>query len=136
MAARARFVPALSLHDALPISSVADRLRRKTPSRLSLSLDEFRVGAHLPNSKSRWSKPATTGSEDHTTELQQLRHVLCHQTLARQGRSSSAPGDFSGHKLDTDSLYTPSCIKWLRGLALYPRSRYTTLFRSRALQTG
>src|SRR5207249_597447 len=74
MVAGAGFEPAIPPSGNMSLTSAADRLRRKTPCRLSLSLDEFRVGAHLPNSKGRGSKqrPRPAG----TSPLRHRRIVL------------------------------------------------------------
>src|ERR1035441_9924544 len=70
----------LSLHDALPISLLADppdhrgRGRRRAPDRAR-----------------RRRPPARTRSEEHTSELQSLRHLVCLLLLRRARRSTLFP---------------------------------------------
>src|SRR5437899_9268790 len=66
----------LSLHDALPISSV---LRSPECAR------KVRVGA---NSPSLWPR-----SEEHTSELQSLRHLVCRLLLEKKKKLNDYPSD-------------------------------------------
>src|SRR3712207_9021924 len=73
----------LSLHDALPISSVANLLagqfrRRKPPTdRLRL---ESRVGPQ--NGRCRWQ--GNGRSEEHTSELQSRQYLVCRLLLEKK----------------------------------------------------
>src|SRR5262245_63647201 len=77
----------LSLHDALPISCAADSLRRtrRTLELLApfvrLSLREQRFAAPAPRLGGELSQPR---SEEHTSELQSLRHLVCRLLLEKK----------------------------------------------------
>src|SRR5947199_7787528 len=92
---------ALSLHDALPISLSEVRLRAEQPSRAA-SLPEVR-GA-VPAGEGNQARGAhrvlqqsglRLRSEEHTSELQSLRHLVCRLLLEKKNRrgtcSSTAP---------------------------------------------
>src|SRR5947199_378400 len=74
----------LSLHDALPISSAVAGTERE------LRLDLFRGLAlwlifidHLPPNILTWF----TRSEEHTSELQSLRHLVCRLLLEKKKKT-------------------------------------------------
>src|SRR5436853_5716219 len=65
----------LSLHDALPIWSTPSSSRATTASRKTKP---------IPAPSASSSTPATTRSEEHTSELQSLRHLVCRLLLEKK----------------------------------------------------
>src|SRR5947199_3664335 len=84
----------LSLHDALPISS---GLRSSRSS--SRSSSAGRKGGRPPSSSSSVSSeiemPAAFRSEEHTSELQSLRHLVCRLLLEKKKDKNM----FNRHKI-------------------------------------
>src|SRR5438045_7544620 len=71
----------LSLHDALPICTAGSARRREDRRQLL----EFRVpGPRSCRPRSRQSRPAPGRSEEHTSELQSLRHLVCRLLLEKK----------------------------------------------------
>src|SRR5947199_4992490 len=70
----------LSLHDALPIFALAPR---RTSSRASWSWSEGRSASPRPGTSSCSEAPR---SEEHTSELQSLRHLVCRLLLEKKKR--------------------------------------------------
>src|SRR5438045_5453985 len=68
----------LSLHDALPISDSRTRCRSRTPSRTHRSLATAHTRA-AHRSRFRCAR-----SEEHTSELQSLRHLVCRLLLEKK----------------------------------------------------
>src|SRR5947199_10222598 len=67
----------LSLHDALPILFVPAQARKPTPSATTANKEtSFRMRAILSGNLSR--------SEEHTSELQSLRHLVCRLLLEKK----------------------------------------------------
>src|SRR5205814_8652733 len=66
----------LSLHDALPICRCADRRAPARRSRRSRSFRSECIGNATPAGRSR--------SEEHTSELQSLRHLVCRLLLEKK----------------------------------------------------
>src|SRR5947199_10143408 len=66
----------LSLHDALPISDP----RQRRHHRLRVRAGRVRHGRRLP---------VRVRSEEHTSELQSLRHLVCRLLLEKKKRSDS-----------------------------------------------
>src|SRR5262245_66460815 len=62
----------LSLHDALPICS-----RRALTHRATAPRERIRV-------RGAWGASCTTRSEEHTSELQSLRHLVCRLLLEKK----------------------------------------------------
>src|SRR5205814_8588236 len=86
-------LPTLSLHDALPISTAAGAVKPETlpiasfPSRHSSA--QRSASAYSPRRKriceSVPAEPAwTVRSEEHTSELQSLRHLVCRLLLEKK----------------------------------------------------
>src|SRR5258705_1133559 len=71
----------LSLHDALPIFLLEDRLPRN-----SLRLPRRPAGAHRGHRDHR--DQHVHRSEEHTSELQSLRHLVCRLLLEKKNISS------------------------------------------------
>src|SRR5258705_7584114 len=69
----------LSLHDALPISPARNRPARSA------------TRPRRPDARSRWwSRPCSgaTRSEEHTSELQSLRHLVCRLLLEKKKKNN------------------------------------------------
>src|SRR5258705_14001919 len=64
----------LSLHDALPISRWPMERNRHRPKRRRLSVTPLRANHH----------DAGARSEEHTSELQSLRHLVCRLLLEKK----------------------------------------------------
>src|SRR5947199_2282736 len=76
----------LSLHDALPISR------------------QPRVGFQLPLGHARPdAQPAVARSEEHTSELQSLRHLVCRLPLEKKKRATHA-----AHAIQTGAQWQSS----------------------------
>src|SRR5437899_8536531 len=70
----------LSLHDALPISALFSRALR----------EKFGVTGDMPCHQNRAPRrPAR--SEEHTSELQSLRHLVCRLLLAKKNAGLGGP---------------------------------------------
>src|SRR5438045_7571729 len=76
----------LSLHDALPISSAAgafgERAMVVMPERVRRRFRKLRKSVRRLRSNS----PMEDRSEEHTSELQSLRHLVCRLLLAKETR--------------------------------------------------
>src|SRR5437899_12750079 len=80
----------LSLHDALPISSCAlddaeDNQRRKIRSKAA----QERRCSECCHRGQQQPFSAASRSEEHTSELQSLRHLVCRLLLEKKKRGSS-----------------------------------------------
>src|SRR5947199_8072658 len=81
----------LSLHDALPISIAfgmgghLDRLRRQGRYDVAFRLQENRWNGTI-------APQLVVRSEEHTSELQSLRHLVCRLLLEKKKTESSSPG--------------------------------------------
>src|SRR5205814_4473864 len=75
----------LSLHDALPISAEVDRRQRRALSAQRGDPDVRRVGTLL-----RDRRQPRARSEEHTSELQSLRHLVCRLLLEKKKRTPSS----------------------------------------------
>src|SRR5205814_10237631 len=73
-------ISTLSLHDALPISTAFTRMRRGASSMAS-SLVNALMAPFV----------AAYRSEEHTSELQSLRHLVCRLLLEKKKTSFSPP---------------------------------------------
>src|SRR5947199_1595071 len=74
----------LSLHDALPISDrLASRVARAAPERLCDG-DQLRQERRL-------GRVRFTRSEEHTSELQSLRHLVCRLLLEKKKQRDRSP---------------------------------------------
>src|SRR5437899_11386704 len=73
----------LSLHDALPISR---RLRRQRLLRARLPLPQQR---QRDVQGSVGERPAGLRSEEHTSELQSLRHLVCRLLLEKKKKNNT-----------------------------------------------
>src|SRR5438045_9767349 len=68
----------LSLHDALPISANGGELPRAPRSR-----------RHPPRIRRRGGRRAVLRSEEHTSELQSLRHLVCRLLLEKKKKKKT-----------------------------------------------
>src|SRR5437899_12531147 len=71
----------LSLHDALPISGTAGAALGPELIRFATLLEMERIASELDNSTARISG---LRSEEHTSELQSLRHLVCRLLLEKK----------------------------------------------------
>src|SRR5882724_1850919 len=76
----------LSLHDALPISSASP------------------ASAPNPRSRATPSPPTWTRSEEHTSELQSLRHLVCRLLLEKKNKKANKARRTAVHKVRADYL--------------------------------
>src|SRR5262245_64292016 len=76
----------LSLHDALPISKAGLELLRRDAARIEAALAQLaRAHAATPALARTLLQPARAGrSEEHTSELQSLRHLVCRLLLEKK----------------------------------------------------
>src|SRR5437899_7944231 len=74
----------LSLHDALPICSTCGALSRATATTVT-----YTGPVAIPNPASV-TLTATSRSEEHTSELQSLRHLVCRLLLEKKKRKAQA----------------------------------------------
>src|SRR5947199_6559989 len=79
----------LSLHDALPISGVsATEVRREDEARTVATGEEGGPARIVNGAVARQGR----GSEEHTAELEAVRHVVCRLVLEHQTRLQFQPG--------------------------------------------
>src|SRR5437899_5322205 len=92
----------LSLHDALPISREAVRAvatRSRASKRRRISEDRAPIGTALPIGEARGSlatmrsSSAIARSEEHTSELQSLRHLVCRLLLEKKKNKKQKRSD-------------------------------------------
>src|SRR5205814_9474473 len=79
----------LSLHDALPISA-SSGCRRQSRSRGRGRPRRSRTG-RTANGRCRW--PSAPRSEEHTSELQSLRHLVCRLLLEKKKKNARLTQD-------------------------------------------
>src|SRR5262245_64716610 len=77
----------LSLHDALPISEI---ISPEEPSMLHVELQPIGGATPIPGE--------TTRSEEHTSELQSLRHLVCRLLLEKKKLRDSASHPSATHR--------------------------------------
>src|SRR5437899_6730292 len=83
----------LSLHDALPISSLLDHLpgRKLSAEERGLEIDlHHLVVLGLGRVEHRRARFHAGRSEEHTSELQSLRHLVCRLLLEKKTTAPSA----------------------------------------------
>src|SRR5438045_5257018 len=73
----------LSLHDALPICRAG---RRSGAARPAIARQP---GAGRPDRRSARGSPAPRRSEEHTSELQSLRHLVCRLLLEKKNKKNT-----------------------------------------------
>src|SRR5436853_3022314 len=91
----------LSLHDALPISLLRNRERY---AQGAARVAEEQVA--IPAAEPILDAPGLAGfylrSEEHMSELQSLRHLVCRLLLEKKKEDQNAPYRTSGQRLTTD----------------------------------
>src|SRR5947199_325673 len=131
----------LSLHDALPISSRSSarqrRARTRARRRASPPRRAPRAAARGPAPRPR--RPFRSRSEEHTSELQSLRHLVCRLLLEKKKKKNYSHIYYECYFSTIALLHCPPyailfSLLFFLMIRRPPRSTlfpYTTLFRSR-----